>query len=221
MIGGIQVCNLNVNANQKSVQRVDIVNPGAGYTVAPGIAITSTSGTGAAGTAYIGDGTVGVVTLTANGSGFTTAPTITFDAPVGVGTTATGVGVLNAAGSLIAINITNAGAGYTLAPNITIGDPSLDSTGDYNFNEMVTGAVSGATGRVRSWNTVKNELEVASVSGTFSIGEKIVGAISGASHALRRADDMPDSDEFADNFDIETEADKILDFSETNPFGIP
>jgi hypothetical protein len=129
--------------------------------------------------------------------------------------------VLNAAGSLIAINITNAGAGYTLAPNITIGDPSLDSTGDYNFNEMVTGAVSGATGRVRSWNTVKNELEVASVSGTFSTGEKIVGAISGASHALRRADDMPDSDEFADNFDIETEADKILDFSETNPFGIP
>ena len=221
MIGGIQVCNLNVNANQKSVQRIDIVNPGSGYTAAPGIAITSTSGTGAAGTAYIGDGTVGVVTLTSNGSGFTTSPTITFDAPVGVGTTATGVGVLNAAGNLIAINLTNSGSGYTSPPNITIGDPSMDSTGDYNFNEMVTGAVSGATGRVRSWNTVTSQLELASISGTFSIGEKIVGATSGASHALRKADDMPDSDEFADNFDIETEADKILDFSEGNPFGIP
>ena len=221
MIGGIQVCNLNVNANQKSVQRIDIVNPGSGYTVAPGIAITSNSGTGAAATAYIGDGTVGVVTLTSGGSGFTTTPTITFDAPVGVGTTATGVGILNAAGNLIAINITNSGTGYVNPPNITISDPSMDSTGDYSFNEMVTGAVSGATGRVRSWNTVTSEIEVASISGAFSIGEKIVGATSGASHALRKTDDMPDSDEFADNFDIETEADKILDFSETNPFGIP
>ena len=97
----------------------------------------------------------------------------------------------------------------------------MDSTGDYIFNEQVKGANSNATGRVRSWNSTTNVIEVASISGTFVIGEKIVGAISGASHALRRADDMPDSDEFADNFDIETEADKILDFSETNPFGIP
>ena len=89
------------------------------------------------------------------------------------------------------------------------------------MNAIVTGATSGASGRVRSWSSVSNELEIASVSGTFLNGEKVIGSSSGASHALRKTDTMPDSDEFADNFDIETEADKILDFSETNPFGIP
>ena len=39
MIGGISYCNLNINANQKSVQQVDLSNPGAGYTVAPAIKI--------------------------------------------------------------------------------------------------------------------------------------------------------------------------------------
>ena len=221
MIGGIQVCNLNMNATQKSVQNIDIINPGSGYTVAPGVAITSTSGTGAAGTAFIGDGTVGVVTITASGSGFTTAPSVTFDSPAGVGTTATGVAYLNDAGSIIGIAMSNTGSGYTTIPNITFSDPSMDSTGNYSFNEVVTGAVSGATGRVRTWNTITSQLELASISGTFSIGEKIVGATSGASHALRKTDTMPDSDEFADNFNIEREADSILDFSETNPFGIP
>ena len=37
MIGGINVCNLNVNPALKSVQNVDIVNAGSGYTVAPGV----------------------------------------------------------------------------------------------------------------------------------------------------------------------------------------
>ncbi len=61
----------------------------------------------------------------------------------------------------------------------------------------------------------------ASVSGTFTIGEDIVGSTSGASHALRVIDTEPDNDPFADNFEIETQADNILDFSEQNPFGIP
>ena len=52
------------------------------------------------------------------------------------------------------------------------------------------------------------------------VGETIVGAASGASHVLRVIDKEPDNDPYADNFDIETEADKIIDFSERNPFGI-
>ena len=97
----------------------------------------------------------------------------------------------------------------------------MDSTGDYIFNEQVKGANSDATGRVRSWNSTTNVLEVASISGTFAIGEKIVGQTSLASHALRIVDEEPTDDGYADNFNIETEADKILDFTEQNPFGIP
>ena len=97
----------------------------------------------------------------------------------------------------------------------------MDSSGDFIFNEIVTGSLSGTTGRVRTWDSTTNILEVASVSGTWTHGEDIVGATSGASHALRVIDLEPDNDEYADNLDIENAADNILDFSEQNPFGIP
>ena len=221
MISGINVCNLNISDNQKSVQSVVITNPGAGYTLAPTLQITGGGGSGAAGTVFIGDGAVGIVTLTDAGSGYTTAPTVTITGPVGVGTTATAEAVVSTAGTITAINITNAGAGYTSSPTITISDPSLDNSGNYKFNEIVTGSITGVKGRVRTWNATTNVLEVANVSGMFSIGENLTGSTSGAVHSLRVVSEDPPEDGFADNVNIESAADDILDFSEQNPFGIP
>ena len=73
MLGGIQACNKNIATNEKSVQEIDIVNPGYGYTMNPGIAVTAVAsgpGSGFAGTAYVADGTLGVVTVTNAGGGF-------------------------------------------------------------------------------------------------------------------------------------------------------
>ena len=221
MISGINVCNLNISDNLKSVQKVLITNPGSGYTVAPTLQITGGGGSGAAGTAFIGDGTVGVVTLTSEGSGYTTAPTVTITGPVGVGTTATAEAVVSSAGTITSINLTNAGAGYTSSPTLTIGDPSLDNSGNFAFNEVITGSITGVTGRVRTWNASTNVLEVTNVSGMFSIGEDLTGSSTGAVHALRLVSEDPPEDGFADNINIETEADAILDFTEQNPFGIP
>ncbi len=222
MISGINVCNLNISDNLKSVQSVVITNPGSGYTVAPTLQITGGGGSGAAGTVFIGDGAVGIVTLTDAGSGYTTAPTVTITAPVGAANTrATAEAVVSSAGTITAINITNAGAGYTSSPTITIGDPSLDNSGNFKFNEVVTGSITGVTGRVRTWSATTNVLEVANVSGMFSIGEDITGNTSGAVHALRIVSEDPPEDGYADNVNIESAADDILDFSEQNPFGIP
>ena len=226
MIGGINVCNLNSNPKLQSVQTVPIINPGAGYTVAPKIKFYGgKGGTGAAATSGIADGIVGVVTITGGGSGYTTAPTITLSNEVflsGVSTSSADlIPIVSSAGTITEIRVTNAGIGYSVAPTITIGSPDMDSTGDFIFNEIVTGSTSGTTGRVRTWNSSTNVLEVGSVSGTFTIGEDIVGSTSGASHALRVVDLEPVDDGFADNINIETEADSILDFSEQNPFGIP
>ena len=222
MISGINVCNLNISNNLKSVQQVVITNPGAGYTLAPTVQISGSGGSGAAGTAFIGDNTIGIVTITSGGSGYTTAPTVTVSAPnVGVGTTATVEAVVSAAGTISNLHIVNAGAGYTDTPTITIGDPSLDNSGNFKFNEIVTGSITGVKGRVRTWNATTNILEVANVSGMFSIGEDITGGSSGAVHALRVVSEDPPEDGFADNVNIESAADDILDFSEQNPFGIP
>ncbi len=221
MISGINVCNLNISDNQKSVQQVVITNPGAGYTLAPVLQVTGGGGSGAAGTVFIGDGAVGIVTLTDAGSGYTTAPTVTITGPGAGGTTATAEAVVSAAGTISAIHITNAGSKYTSSPTITIGNPSLNNSGNYKFNEIVTGSITGETARVRTWNATTNVLEVANVSGMFSIGETLTGGTSGAVHALRVVSEDPPEDGFADNVNIESAADDILDFSEQNPFGIP
>ena len=220
MIGGINVCNLNVNPALKSVQNVDIVNAGSGYTVAPGVKFTGgKGGTGAAATSFIGDGIVGFVTMSNGGGGYVTAPTITFTGSSTISAAATAV--VSAAGTITSINLTNAGLGYTEVPTITISDPSLGSTGSFNYNELITGSVSGTKARVRVWNSVTNILEVSHVTGDFQVGENLVGSESGASFALRIIDTNPTDDGFADNYNIETEADSIIDFSEQNPFGMP
>jgi hypothetical protein len=219
MISGIVVCNDNVNPAAQSVQSVRLVNPGAGYTSAPGVRFIGGGGGGAAATSVIENGIVGVITVTSGGSGYTLSPTITFSGISTVSAAATAI--VSAAGTISAIYITNAGAGYTQAPVVTISSPSSTSIGDFIFNEIVTGSTSGVTARVRSWNSGTNELEVYNVTGSFSVGENIVGAISGASHEVRLIDTYPIDDGYTDNEGIETEADLIVDFTERNPFGQP
>ncbi len=225
MIGGINVCNLNANPGAKSVQHVDLSNSGAGYTIAPKIAFISATGAGATGISTIGDGTIGIVTVTSGGGGYTTSPTISFTNEVfksGVTTvSAAATAVVSSAGAITAINITNAGLGYSTAPTISISDPGASGSGDFAFNEIITGGTSGTTARVRTWNGSTNVLEVASVSGTFVVGETLTGGTSGATHVIRLINIEPDNDEYADNLNIENEADSIIDFTEQNPFGIP
>ena len=80
--------------------------------------------------------------------------------------------------------------------------------------EIVT---DGATGYVREWDADDRTLKLATVNGTFQNGESVVGA--GASYKVSTVDTNEFLDEFADNIDIESEADKIIDFSQVNPFG--
>ena len=166
------------------------------------------------------------------GGGYLSPPTVSISNTVGdknyidfhdtLGiATATGISTLTSAGKLDEIFITNSGHGYVLTPTITVEAPGSDSVGDFEFNEIVTGSSSGATGRVRVWDASNNVLEVASVSGNFTPGETLTGSSSGAQHVLRKENTQPAMDSYADNYNIEVEADAILDFSEQNPFGTP
>lgn len=232
MIKGIvDLCEVSPDLSR--VQSVNLSNSGAGYTVAPMVTFIGGGGSGAEATSYIGDGVVGVITVTSGGSGYTQVPTVTFSSPSGIGSvaTATGVANLSAAGIITSIYITNAGLGYTETPTITISAPqAVTGVGTYVYNEEIVGSDSGTKARVRSWNTITNILEVSNLTGSFTAGETLVGQESGAEYSVRIVNtdnlaDGGDSDNLAgnyeDNFNIETEADSILDFSETNPFGTP
>jgi len=228
MIGGIQVCNLNANPRLQSVQSVNISNPGSGYTTVPSVTFSTSDGTGvgAAATATIGSDIIGPISITNSGGGYITNPTISFTNEVfktGVTTvSATATSVVSTAGTITNIYLTNAGLGYSVAPTISIETPVSSSNAlDFLFNEIITGSTSGVTARVRSWSSVTNVLEIANVSGSFSVGETLTGSTSGATKTLRTIDKTIDNDPFADNFNIESAADSILDFSEQNPFGMP
>jgi hypothetical protein len=219
MIGGIVVCNDNTNPQARSVQSVSLTNAGFGYTVTPGVRFIGGGGSGATATATLGDGIVGVIDITNAGSGYVTAPSITF---AGISTvSAAATALVSAAGTITSIRITNAGLGYTEPPTIIIGNPSLNSTGNFIFNELVTGSQSGVTARVKSWSSITNVLQVSQVSGEFIAGENIVGTASSASHFLKSIDVFAVKDGYAANEEIQEEADAIICFSETNPFGMP
>ena len=228
MIGGIQVCNLNANPRLQSVQSVNISNPGSGYTTIPSVTFSTSDGTGvgAAATATIGSDIIGPISITNSGGGYITNPTISFTNEVfktGVTTvSATATSVVSTAGTITNIYLTNAGLGYSVAPTISIETPVSSSNAlDFVFNEIITGSTSEVTARVRSWSSVTNVLEISNVSGSFSVGETLTGSTSGATKTLRTIDKTIDNDPFADNFNIESAADSILDFSEQNPFGMP
>jgi len=210
----------NISDSKKSVvQFVDLVNPGFGYTSNPTIQVIG-DGTGVAATSKIENGVVGIVTITSGGSGYTTSPTITFTGLSTVSAAATAI--VSAAGTISAIHIRNAGVGYTVTPTISIASPGSSGSGNYSFNETITGGTSGATARIRTWDAVTNELEIYNITGTFVRGETITGSSSGASHLIRLID-LTNFDDagFGDNDEFELQADAILDFSENNPFGMP
>ena len=219
LLSGIAVEG-NISDSKKSVvQHIDLVNPGFGYTSNPKIEVIG-DGTGVAATSKIENGVVGIVTITSGGSGYTASPTITFTGLSTVSAAATAV--VSAAGTISAIHIRNAGVGYTVTPTISIASPGSSGSGNYEFNESITGGTSGATARIRTWDAVTNELEIYNITGTFRRGETITGSSSGASHLVRVIDYTNFDDAgYGDNDEFELQADAILDFSENNPFGTP
>jgi len=217
MISGLIDCN---GVTSDKIQGVELTNPGYGYTIAPGVSFIDGSGVGAAATTEIADGMVGIITITNGGSGYASPPLVTISSP-GIGTTAIAVSIINSAGIVTSIRVVDAGVGYTFTPSIAIGSPETGNVGSYILNEIVAGSISSTTARVKTWSSITNVLEVSIISGSFVAGETIVGTASSASRQLRVVNTDDINDPYAQNEEIELEADQIIDFSEINPFGMP
>ena len=74
--------------------------------------------------------------------------------------------------------------------------------------------------RVKRWDADTNILRVGLTSGYFYAGEVLTGEKSGAAYVIKNTGVAnTETDKYRQNEDIELEADNIIDFSESNPFG--
>ena len=220
-------------ANVTSIEKILVTNSGIGYTTPPLITFSGGGGTGAAATCSINTASNSVIrfTMTQNGVGYGTAPTVTIGVPAGAtaadratGITSIGIDPSTGFNRVNSIFITNAGAGYTGGETVTISDPeTISGIGTYHFNEVVQGMRSGTQARVKNWDYDTKILKVGNVGiGTtttgFFPGEDIKGLTSGALFSVSTFDDDTD-DKYNEGDIFESEADLLIDFSESNPFG--
>jgi len=206
--------------NITSVKEILLTNAGTGYTIAPTITFAGGGGTGAAATCGINTSSTGVISIvvTSGGSGYSTTPPVTIASP-GSGTTAIGRAVVNATGSISDVYIIDPGEGYTTTPSIIIGAAATTGIGTFWRNEIVTGSISGTSARVKRWNRSTSILQISHINGSFAPGEIVTGEKSGAEYVVNVSTANTTTDKYKQNEDIEVEADSILDFTESNPFG--
>ena len=221
-------------ANVTSVEKILLTNAGFGYTEVPTITISGGGGTGAAATCSINTASNGVIRYVVNdgGVGYGTVPVVTVAAPAGgvaadraIGIASIGIDATSGFNEVKSIFVSNAGAAYTSAPTVTIANPeTISGIGTYQFNEIVQGMRSGTQARVKNWDYDTKILKVGNVGiGTtttgFFAGEDIKGLSSGALFSVSIFDEDNSTDKYNEGDIFESEADLLIDFSESNPFG--
>jgi hypothetical protein len=224
--GGVTATGFAI-LDRNSISKILITNPGIGYTEPPSIIIrpVGSYGSDAFATASISNGVLGPIRINSGGVGYTTAPTINitgtiFPFPSGSENNAVVESFITSVGTISTVGYLNAGVNYQSnpQPEITASSAIVGiSTGDYEFNEVITGSTTGTTAYVKDWNATTRTLKVSIVDGNFAIGESLVGAAATYRISSIKIDDVYDP--YAENEEIQEYSDQILDFSERNPFG--
>ena len=199
-------------STQGAVNAGTITASGAGHTTGQVYNTTGGSGTGLTIQGNGGGGLIGFTIVNA-GSGYQVGDIIQTDIanPASIEITgitnhaaATGTATVDAAGLVTGITITSGGTGYSSAPTVTIANSPKDVRAE-----------------VKSWNSSTRELQLINRSGTFNTAETVRGETSGALWSPESYNTLNNTNsEFDQNYTFETEDDDIIDFTETNPFGV-
>ena len=155
-------------------------------------------------TASIDSGAVDGVVMTDTGLYYNQAlpPTVTFTGG-GATTDATGTATVSATGLITGVVITDGGAGYTSEPTVTIDYSPKDNRAE-----------------VKSWDSATRALEIINRTGTFTTAELVTGLTSGAKWSPESFNTLNNTNSNYDqNYEIEEEADELIDWGEVNPFG--
>jgi len=121
--------------------------------------------------------------------------------------------------------IDDIGRAYSYTQTMTL---SSGGTGTYKRGELVyqgnSFVTATSTAIVKDWFPSNNTLQLINMKGTFSQSANVRGNTSNALFTLstfNRQNFDGVSDELTNNLEIQTDANGIIDFTETNPFGEP
>jgi hypothetical protein len=194
---------------------------GSGYSSIPTTFISSPSKiiTAKGKTSVNNEGKITSILITNPGFGYSTSPVVSIASTSTQKQTATARANINSAGIVTSINITNSGLGYIQTPIISFTQPPVTGIGTYIFNEEVVGSVSNTKARVKSWDFSTRKIEISNITGQFLTGEYLIGQTSGSSYKINLINTDNLQDPYAQNDEIQKEANEIIDFSEKNPFG--
>jgi len=110
---------------------------------------------------------------------------------------------------------------FNLANTNNTGSYLLGESAYQTDNNAPTGNTT-CSGTVNQWNLPTGVLQLDTIQGLFLPNNQIFGANSGASWTLNNYNMLADlNNPMMDNPGIETAANTILNFSESNPFGAP
>jgi hypothetical protein len=99
------------------IEAIDVTSGGSGYTIAPSVAVVSSSGSGAAARCEL-NGSVDDLTLTSGGGSYSSAPQVVFEGGGGSGASASCQ--ISEQGVVRSISLISGGSGYTSPPAIRL-----------------------------------------------------------------------------------------------------
>ena len=217
---------LTTRGNTTSLEYIRMTHMGVGYGLtAPTITISGGGGTGAAATCSViplNSKGIQEIRITKHGMGYDSVPSTAISLPsLTPNQPASVLPIVGTASSqpITGFYILDSGYGFFSPPTVTVGTAATVGVGTFWFNEEVVGQTSNVAARVKNWNEDTAILQVGIMTGTFYEGERIVGQKSGANYEMRVSAASTTTDKYSQNEDFEFDADLILDFTESNPFG--
>jgi len=99
--------------------------------------------------------------------------------------------------------------------------------GNYFIGEAVyQGAnlsVATAVAEISNWFPANNRLDLIDIKGVFTVGANVTGSLSGTEMPILSYNELEDhvTHQTFDNDDLQVQANLNLDYSESNPFGMP
>ena len=223
---GVGILTTRNNITSLEYIRMSLMGVGYGLT-ATTVTISGGGGVGAAATASViplNSKGLQEIRITKHGMGYDEVPSVAISNPsLTQNQPASVQAIVGTASSqpITGFYIIDSGYGFFSPPTVTVGTAATVGVGTYWFNEEVVGQTSNVAARVKNWNADTAILQVGIMTGTFSYGERILGSKSGANYELSiPGTASTTTDKYSQNEDFEFDADLILDFTESNPFGV-